>query len=414
MSNRLAIAAVTLTLRNLIQREIQQILDGARVTMLPLDRARDGNNDADQINLFLYQTTPNPALRNRGLQGQAARRGEEVWLSPLALNLHYLVTAYAADSGTANDHRLLGGAMKALHDSPLLSPDDIRTALPESDLQNQIERVRITIESPSTEEMSKLWSTFQSQYRISAAYQVAVVLIDSTRRPKSELPVLTRGRDDRGFPATAIPFRSISAVEPPRPFPSARLGDELTISGTALGGANLVVRFANRRLESPIDLEPLPDRTDTQIAVRIGNGPGDAAAAARWAPGVYTASIVIRVDGLPTWTSNEVPFALAPTITVRPASVAPGEVLTVTPAPHLRASQRDSAVLLLGDHVVPLRPTGTPPPATPDLEFVTPRLDAGTYQVRLRVDGVESLPMVRVPGPPPTLAFDPAQVVTVT
>ena len=414
MSNRLAIAAVTLTLRNIIQQEIRQILGGARVTTMPPDRARDNNIDAEQINLFLYQTTPNAALRNRGQPGRPPRHGEEMWLSPLALNLHYLVTAYGADSNTANDHRLLGGAMKALHDHPLLTADDIRAALPDSDLHNQVERIRITLESPSTEEMSKLWSTFQSQYRVSAAYQVAVVLIDSSRATRSVLPVLTRGSDDAGFPAVAAPFQSISEIKPPPPFPSARLGDELSIRGTQLGSARVTVRFTSRRLDQPIDRPPLPDRTDSELKVRIGDAPDDPIAAAQWVPGFYTASLLVQPDNLPSWTTNEVPFALAPSITVSPAVVTQGDTLSVTAVPHVRALQRENAVLLLGDHQIPVRRSANvPPPASAALEFVVPRLAAGSYVVRLRVDGVDSLPMVRAAGPRPRLEFDSAQTVTV-
>jgi hypothetical protein len=42
--------------------------------------------------------------------------------------------------------------------------------------------VRVTLQPLSLEEMSRLWSTFQTQYRLSVAYEVSVVLIDSARR----------------------------------------------------------------------------------------------------------------------------------------------------------------------------------------------------------------------------------------
>jgi hypothetical protein len=415
MSNQLAIAAVTLTLRNLILQEVQRILGGARVTTVPLDRARDGT-DTDQINLFLYQTTPNAALRNRGTHGQTQRRGDTAWISPLALNLHYLVTAYGSDGNAANDHRLLGGAMKALHDHPLLTAEEIRAALPESDLQNQVEHVRLTMEAPSTEEMSKLWATFQTQYRISAAYQASVVLIDSTRAARSVLPVLTRGKDDRGVPALAAPFQSLSDVVPPRPFPSARIGDVITIRGSQLDAGNVVVRFSNRRLPAPIDRVP-SERSASALRVAIGNAPDDAAAAAEWAPGIYTAALLIAADEPPAWTTNEVPFALAPRIAVVPANAAAGDILTVTPTPHLRESQRDHAVLLVGDRQIRVRPADAPAPppqpAPPDLQFVVPVIRPGTYVVRLRTDGVDSLP-IRVNPETGTLEFDPAQTVTIT
>ena len=63
--------------------------------------------------------------------------------------------------------------MGVLHDHPLLGAEEINGALPESDLDQQVERVRITPQPMSVEEMSKLWTTFQTQYRMSAAYQAS-------------------------------------------------------------------------------------------------------------------------------------------------------------------------------------------------------------------------------------------------
>ena len=58
MSNALAIAAVTATLRNMLLQGIttQSDLEDTTVTTQPLDQARDNNNNANQLNLFLYQT----------------------------------------------------------------------------------------------------------------------------------------------------------------------------------------------------------------------------------------------------------------------------------------------------------------------------------------------------------------------
>ena len=79
-------------------------------------------------------------------------------------------------------HRFLGRAMSVLHDHPLLGADGDRAARsPESELHDQVERIRSRLSRCSVEEMSKLWSGFQTQYRLSVAYQVSVVLIESTR-----------------------------------------------------------------------------------------------------------------------------------------------------------------------------------------------------------------------------------------
>ncbi len=65
--------------------------------------------------------------------------------------------------------------MSAFHDHQVLGDEEIRSALPGNDLHEQIERVRITPQPLTLEELSKLWMIFQSQYRISAAYRLDVV-----------------------------------------------------------------------------------------------------------------------------------------------------------------------------------------------------------------------------------------------
>src|SRR5262249_23935308 len=116
----------------------------------------------------------------------------------LPLTLYYLVTAFGANDDDTVAHRLLGRAMSVLHDHPVLGADEIRVAIPNNDLFLQRERIRVPAQPLSVDEMYKLWTAFQTQYRISAAYQAAVVLIDSTLPTRTPLPVLTRGPDDRG------------------------------------------------------------------------------------------------------------------------------------------------------------------------------------------------------------------------
>ena len=64
------------------------------MTTLPLDKAR-GNNNNNQLNLFLYQIARNAAWSNRDIPQQV--KPGETGVPPLALNLYYLVTAYGRD-----------------------------------------------------------------------------------------------------------------------------------------------------------------------------------------------------------------------------------------------------------------------------------------------------------------------------
>src|SRR5262249_44357447 len=143
----------------------------------------------------------------------------------------------------------------------------------------QIERVRITPQPLSVDEMSKLWTTFQTQYRISMAYEVAVVLIESRRAVPRPLPVLTRGPGDAGVPAQAdlvppfptIESVTIDAIKVPAQDVGARLGDTLDIAGHHLGGASLA-RFAND-LAGSIDVALAAGGTPQQVQVQIPNVP---------------------------------------------------------------------------------------------------------------------------------------------
>jgi hypothetical protein len=412
MSNPLAIAAVTETLVRLLFNGVNAAIPGTSVTARPLDKARSGIT-GNQINVFLYQTAPDAAWRNQDLPRQV-RPGETAY-PPLPLVLYYLVTAYGQNDDDSQAHRLLGYAMSTLHDHPLLSSAEIEAALPLSDLSTQPERVRITLQPLALEEISKLWAAFQTQYRISAAYQVSVVLIESSRPVRAALPVLRRGEQDRGPAVLALSAPVLTEARPPLPQPSLRLGEDLTLTGQNLDQAGLTVRFAHPRLEAPLEVPPsATGGTSRQISVHLPDQIEDPGALADWAPGFYTVALLVSRPDVPAWTSNSLAVALSPTISVSPLNAPAGDLtLTITCAPRLRAGQ--GARLLFGEQqLLPQTQTTPVDPSQPTtLTFLVPGATPGEYIIRLRVDGVDSLPFVRV-GLPPQLEFAPNQKVTIT
>jgi hypothetical protein len=413
MSNSLGIAAVTATLRNLIEKGIEPEGAGIPVTTTPPDKARTGGNAPNQINLFLYQTMPNGAWRNMDIPRQV--RPGETGHPPLALNLYYLVTAYGENDDDVKGHRLLGRAMSVLDDFPVLGSDEInQILLPDSGLREQVERVRITPQPLSLDEMSKLWTTLQTQYRISATYQVSAVLIESTRPTKAPLPVLKRGEQDRGVTAVASAAPSLREIRLPLSQPAARLGESVVLIGEQMTTVDTVARFTSLRLPNPIELQPAAGDTAGELRVHFPDKTEDPNALARWTPGFYTVALVTRHTGVPPMVSNELAIALAPQITVTPLTSAAGTVnLTVTCEPRLVAGQR--ILLLFGERQVESQtvttPANTSQPTT--LTFAIPNVVAGKYLARLRVDGVDSIPVIYV-GTPPTPSFDPNQQVTIT
>ena len=435
MSNALAIAAVTSSLINLISSEIGSLPNlnlpsGIRITALPPDSA---NNDtiSHQVNLFLYHVMPNAAWRNMPIPNQV-RQGES-GMPPLALNLYYMITAYTRDTndiGDISSHSLLGRVMSILHDNPVLGPGQI--VMPESDVQNQVDGVRITLQPLSIEEIYRLWTGFQTQYRMSISYEVSVVLIDTTLPTRTPLPVLQRGRDARGasvlpdiFPYPTLvslslknikrPLSSGDMATPAAPtYPTtALLGDVLLVTGRRLDGQTVTLRFLSQRLSAPIDIQvPQALRTANDITLPLQLNP--ATDPANWPAGFYTLAVIISQPNQPDQTTNELALALAPQIDTGKPITATRDAnnnvtITLNCIPDVRPNQR--VALLLGDSEVVAQSFSA---QTNALTFQAGNAARGEYLLRLRVDGVDSIPYTRTSDPitqPPT--FDAKQKVNI-
>ncbi len=437
MSSALALAAVSASLKDLlnnglIDHDLSQI-GSFTVTAQPPDRITTGQTEPNQLNLFLYQVTANSGWRNAGLPSRDSR-GARITNPPLALDLHYLLTAYGASD--LNAEVLLGYAMQLLHENPMLTRQQLRTALgPQSpidgkllpgpfgnlsavDLADQIELIKIAPVYLGTEDLSKLWTAMQARYRPSMAYLVSVVLIQSEARTTVALPVLKQGPDDRGPVARGVPVPVLAGIRPAASdlLPAVRLGEDLVVSGTNLPSSSATLQLENARLDIRRELTPTPGARAGQLAVHVPSVAEEPGGMSGWAVGVYTAAIRMAEPGLPVWTTNGVPVALAPRIIVTPLTASPGTVnLTVTCTPRLRPQQEAQARLLFGDTAIKADSISTPvnPLAPTTLQFTLPGVLAGTYLVRLRVDGIDSLPITFL-GSPPKLGFDLQQTVTVS
>jgi hypothetical protein len=210
MSTALAIASVTAVLKSLLENRLMELgapasVGDVTVTALPPDRITTGTDERSQLNLFLYRVSPNTRWRRSEGNGSSNGHGGKDGVgelakapaapSPLALDLHYLLTAYGEQDLHAEI--LLGYGMQLLHEVPVLTRDQIEGALARlngardgargSDgLTEQMEQIQVAPEFSSTEETSRLWSALQARYRPSAAYKVSTVLIDSGGTPERQ------------------------------------------------------------------------------------------------------------------------------------------------------------------------------------------------------------------------------------
>ncbi|MFG2502991.1 DUF4255 domain-containing protein [Streptomyces sp. NPDC048441] len=155
------------------------------VTVGPLDRDDPG----PRLNWFLYRISPNTAFRSM----EHPRTGSRTSMGapPLAVQLHYLLSAYGATPTTGGDseqiiHTSLAAVMRRLHESPIVSPGSPFLPSPEPALA---EPLRITLEEFDLENYSKLWTASTRPLRLSVAYTVSLVVIEPQRTHTEAPPV---------------------------------------------------------------------------------------------------------------------------------------------------------------------------------------------------------------------------------
>jgi hypothetical protein len=403
MSTALAIAGVTQVLRDLLndrfvnENVAGQIGQSVTVSTLPPDKVVQQNGvEVTQLNVFLRHVTPNIGWRNEGLPSRDNSGRNRLSNPPLALDLHYLVSAY----GAADLHAeiLLGYAMQMLHEAPFITREQIRRAinpapdaanvlpdwlraLRDSGLENQLEQLKITPEYLSTEEMSKFWTSTLAHYRPSAAYQVSVVLIQAQQPAPLPLPVLTRHIGARSEVAPSVP--TLVRVEPDAGQSTVEMGKTVKLEGFALDGTQQKVVLTNDRFAIELDIDPAGGNS-REVRFTI-----DGSLAAQLPAGMYQVAVrVKRPDDSQVRISNRLPLALAPKPLNLPLSIpAPGGAasITVNLQPQARAGQ--TIRLVLGNTEYASEPiTAT----TSQVAFAITGAKPGEYLTRVRVDGVDS------------------------
>jgi len=459
MSSPLAIAAVTMAFKDLLNdgflnHDISSNVGNITVSSLPPDHIATGAQEPDQLNVFLYQVTANPGWRNTALPSRS-QQGERLSNAPLALDLHYLVSAYGSQDTHAEI--LLGFAMHLLHETPVITRERLRflfgqptplldgTLLPgpfknlsAEDIADQLEMVKITPNYLNADELSKLWTAMQSRYRPSMAYTVSVVIIQATTATKTAPPVLKRGQNDQGPVAVGSPAPTLSAIRPAASasFPAMRLGDQLLITGNNLDLTDVTVIFELNDSTGALQNRLLPQLSTVPgtIAVVVPDVLSNPDVVNLWRAGIWLVSLEIAHPQQPVWRSNAIPIAMAPIIAldaavIQPNTVAVGSTISLSCTPRLTPQQEKTVRVIFGAKeltpntvITPVDDVGHPNNhlqatrislTVPGTDAAGLILKAGDYLLRLRIDGIDSIPVI-LTGTPPLLSFDPKQKVTVS
>jgi hypothetical protein len=412
MSTALGIAGVTAVLESMLNTVFNPGagLGAVTISALAPDIVQASLNTgatANQINLFLHQVTPNAAWRNVALPSLSPDGATTLKNPPLALDLHYLLTAYTPEDGFAE--AMLGWALLTLHQNPTLSRAQVTnalgnllnthplfTALQSAGLADQIELLKITPDTLGREEMAWIWTALKADYRPTYAFQVSVVLLQIPTSVSSPLPVFSRNITVQPGPPAVL-----YQVQLPANQAGAALGDTVTLAGQSLGGVTKV-RLTNQRYGFQYQPDVTPSAVGaTFVTFSVPNDPPNLPA------GVYTAAaLVTDASGNTLQSTNGLAFGVAPAILSIPAPVISntpaGTSITLNCTPQVQPQQTVS--LAMGGASVPANPIPPPPPAsTATLSFLfpTPGLAPGPYVARLQIDGVESVVTWSASPPPP-------------
>lgn len=404
MSNALSIATVTAVIKNLLENglvsdAIVASVGDVVVTALPPDKVQVGSDERAQINLFLYHVTQN---RNVDWISQEYRtryttNNTNSTNPPLALDLHYVLTAYGTKDFQAEI--LLGYAMQMLHKLPTITHETIENALKNaaqtstssvfsqaisglsvSNLALRVGRMKVSPAFLSMEETSRIWSALQTNYRPSATYQVSMVLIESDSTDKSE--VLDLMLSEPIIEKVTMPAQAEAYIT---------VGSTLLIQGKQLRGDITKVKLSNiDKLFTPFDVQ------DTQVSLQVPP----------LRAGVQSVQIIhetiVRKEEHNLVESNVMAFVLHPKITVETLHVTSQEGndgdlrsidISVKFSPKVGKDQR--VILQLNqisknEAVAYSCLASTQTEDTDTIRISLKNIKLGDYLVRVKVDGAES------------------------
>ena len=378
---------------------------GVNVTGLSPDVTRQGQGA--QLCLYLYHIDENNAQESLFWTAQSqAAGGPPIRYQPLALDLYYLLSAFA-EGNYVQEQQAMSIAMRVFHENPIIRGVDAG---------GQPWEVTLNLERRSYDELSRLWQATTSALRVSAVYRAAVVLIESEPAPPPGLPVSSvdlavEPDADRRTPDLLSTQREVSYTVPS--------GDVVTFAqDPAIAAAGQDVWLIGTGLDTTVQARliltgPYPGNDQSDVtawllppaqppsairrAVRLPGVTG-APPAGVPAPGRYRLRMefTTTAGGAGTLSTAEVPLTVAAGVDAAGGAVLPAAARYVITGNGFTAN---ATQVLLG--TVPLQPAGGAPgpgefsvdPAGTAITLIPPAgLPSGTYQIRVRVAGIESDP----------------------
>lgn len=146
--------------------------DGAR---FELYQAKDFQSPIEEgVTLYLFRLAINGSRRN--LPPTVGPDGKK-YRPAIPLDFHYLLTAWAKTA--ARQQRLLGWAVRALQDVPVLPASFLSAYAPEQNVFRPGEAVELIFDALTLQDLNNLWGAAKIAPPLSVAYMVRMMAIES-------------------------------------------------------------------------------------------------------------------------------------------------------------------------------------------------------------------------------------------
>ena len=330
----LDLSLVTQTLIDLIATHVKassswnNIANPLDVQPLPPDKL-DGDNT---LGFYLYHVTEELQNKTAYIPGVS---DVPVRFTSMTLNLYYVLTAHSDlenETGTLREQTMMGLAMKALHDYPVLNDDTIisGTQIMQPLLRQRENRFKIAMLPVQRDHAVDYWTAGSSPLRLSAYYHVSHALLEPEEPDVRPGRVLTYNvyampsLSPRIDATENVMFFTLINETDPRAIelrPAQVAYDQpFSVLGTSLVGDRLELRLRRADWANAITL----DANQWNIAFggqRISATARLNADASVIVPGIYSVSVRAerwRTGGSGTLVldaiSNEMPLIIAPRI----------------------------------------------------------------------------------------------------
>ena len=186
-----AIGSVAEAVARLLGQTWQPSLLNGSALQFEVYQGKDFSTPMDLgVSVFVYQVGVNKVQRTLPPADPQHRR-------PLPLDIWLLLTAWAQDASM--EHAILGWAMRAIDDNPILSSGFLNAFIP--GVFRPEETVELVPAELTNDEVFQLWQVLPSSLQLSAPYVARVLRVESELTVPQGSPVRTRELEFGTVPA---------------------------------------------------------------------------------------------------------------------------------------------------------------------------------------------------------------------